>query len=133
MRCERKHDARVVSKPKKIVVGFDGSQGARRALGAAANLIGYGSTLTVVSVDPNGEPSEPDVLEKARAWLLDRLVTATYVHRAGDAAAELVTAATELDADLLVVGRRSEDGEPAPGSVSAEVVRRAACDVLVVG
>lgn len=133
MRCERKHDARVVSQPKKIVVGFDGSQGARRALDAAAHLIGYGSTLTVVSVDPNGELSESDVLAEARAWLLERLVTASYVRRAGDAADELVTAATELGADLLVVGRRSEDGEPAPGSVSAEVVRRAACDVLVVG
>jgi nucleotide-binding universal stress UspA family protein len=123
----------VAAQPKNIVVGFDGSQGARRALDAAADLIGYGSTLTVVSVAPNGVPIQSDVLAEARAWLLDRLVTATYVHRVGEAADELVAVATELGADLLVVGRRSEDGEPAPGSVSAEVVRRAACDVLVVG
>jgi nucleotide-binding universal stress UspA family protein len=123
----------VAAQPKNIIVGFDGSEGARRALDAAAHLVGYGSTLTVVSVDPSDAPTEPDVLAEARAWLLDRLVTATYVHRAGDAADELVTTATELDADLLVVGRRSHDGEPAPGSVSAEVVRRAVCDVLVVG
>jgi nucleotide-binding universal stress UspA family protein len=123
----------VAAQPKNIVVGFDGSQGARRALDAAADLIGYGSTLTVVSVAPNGVPIQSDVLAEARAWLLDRLVTATYVHRVGEAADELVAVATELGADLLVVGRRSEDGEPAPGSVSADVVRRAACDVLVVG
>jgi nucleotide-binding universal stress UspA family protein len=123
----------VAAQPKNIVVGFDGSEGARRALDAAAHLTGYGSTLTVVSVDPNGVPPEPDVLADARASLLSRLVTATYVHRAGDAADELVAAAAEFDADLLVVGRRSQDGEPAPGSVSAEVVRRAGCDVLVVG
>jgi len=123
----------VVAQPKRVVVGFDGSQGARRALDAATDLIGYGSTLTVVSVASNGESTAPDLLAEARAWLLDRLVTATYIHRAGDAADELVTAATELDADLLVVGRRSDDGERAPGSVSAEVVRRAVCDVLVVG
>lgn len=123
----------MAAQPKNIIVGFDGSQGAQRALDAAAHLIGYGSTLTVVSVDPNGVPTEPDVLAEARAWLLERLVTASYVRRAGDAAKELVTVATELGADLLVVGRRSEDGEPAPGSVSAEVVRRAACNVLVVG
>jgi nucleotide-binding universal stress UspA family protein len=123
----------VAAQPKNIVVGFDGSQGARRALDAAAHLVGYGSTLTVVSVAPNEVVRRADVLAEARARLLDRLVTATYVHRAGDAADELVTVATELGADLLVVGRRSKDGEPAPGSVSAEVVRRAACDVLVVG
>jgi nucleotide-binding universal stress UspA family protein len=130
---ERKHDAAVAAQPKNIVVGFDGSQGARRALDAAAHLIGYGSTLTVVSVFRDGESAAPDALAEAREWLLDRLVTATYLRRAGDAADELVAAATELDADLLVVGRRSADGEPAPGSVSAEVVRRAVCDVLVVG
>jgi nucleotide-binding universal stress UspA family protein len=123
----------VAARPKNIVVGFDGSQGARRALEEAAHLTGYGSTLTVVRVDPGTGPTEPAVLEEARAWLLDRLVTATYVRRTGDAADELVAAASELDADLLVVGRRSVDGEAAPGSVSAEVVRRAACDVLVVG
>jgi nucleotide-binding universal stress UspA family protein len=123
----------VAASPKSIVVGFDGSQGAQRALDAAVHLIGYGSALTVVSVDAEGEPTASDALAAARAWLLDRLVTATYVRRAGDAAAELVTAAAELDADLLVVGRRSEDGESVPGSVSAEVVRRAFCDVLVVG
>ena len=48
---------RWLRQPKSIVVGFDGSQGARRALDAAAHLIGYGSTLTVVSVDPSGEPT----------------------------------------------------------------------------
>jgi nucleotide-binding universal stress UspA family protein len=123
----------VAAQPKNIVVGFDGSQGARRALDAAAHMIGYGSALTVVSVEPSGESTTPDVLAEARSWLLDRLVTATYVHRAGDPADQLVAAATELHADVLVVGRRGVDGEPAPGSVSAEVVRRALCDVLVVG
>jgi len=123
----------VAAQPKNIVVGFDGSEGARRALEAAAHLIGYGSTLTVVSVDPSGAPTGRDALAEARDWLLNRLVTATYLSRFGDAGGELVAAANELGADLLVVGRRGRDGEPAPGSVSAEVVRRAACDVLVVG
>lgn len=119
--------------PKRIIVGVDGSDGAQRALDAAAQLIGYGSTLTVVSVSPDGEPTAPDVLAEARERLLDHLVTATYVRRVGDAADELVAVASELDADLVVVGRRGEEGRVAPGSVSADVVRRAACDVLVVG
>ena len=42
--------------------------------------------------------------------------------------------ARELGADLVVVGRRSGDGTDAsvPGSVSAEVLRDAPCDVLVI-
>ncbi len=127
------HDASVAAQPRKIVVGFDRSEGAQRALDAAAQLLGYGSTLTVVSVSPDGERTATDALAAARESLLDRLVTARYVSRAGNAADELVAAAIELDADLLVVGRRSEEDQPAPGSVSAEVVRRSACDVLIVG
>ena len=123
----------MASQAKTIVVGYDGTEGARRALEAAAQLIGYGSTLTVVSVRSGDAPEPQDVLAEARAWLLDRLVTATYIRRRGDAAGELVAAATELEADLVVVGRRGVDGEPAPGSVSVEIVRRADCDVLVVG
>ena len=125
----------MAAQPKRIIVGFDGSEGARRALHAAAQLVGYGSTLTVVSVSSDGESTAPDALADAHERLLDQLVTATYMHRVGEAADELVAVAGELDADLVVVGRHGEEDSrrPAPGSVSADVVRRAACDVLVVG
>ena len=125
----------MAAQPKRIIVGFDGSEGAQRALHAAAQLVGYGSTLTVVSVSSDGDSTAPVALAEARELLLDRLVTATYVRRVGDAADELVAVAEELDADLIVVGRRGEEEsrEPLPGSVSADVVGRAACDVLVVG
>jgi len=114
------------------VVGYDGTTGARRALDAAVELMGYGSTLTVVNVEPAGSPG---ALTEAHEHLLGSLVTATYVRRVGDAADELVAAAEELGADLVVVGRRSsaERNGSVPGSVSADVVRRATCDVLVVG
>jgi nucleotide-binding universal stress UspA family protein len=123
----------VAAQPKTIVVGFDGSAGAQRALDAAGELIGYGSTLTVVCVSANRESAGPHALAEAHDRLLDRLVTATYLHRVGDAAEELVAVARELDADLVVVGRRGEEEQAAPGSVSADVVRRAASSVLVVG
>ena len=128
------HHPPMAAQPRRILVGFDGSEGAQRALTAAAEVMGYGSTLTVVSVAPSEEPATPDPLAAARGLLLDRLVQATYVRRVGDAAGELVALADELGADLVVVGRRGHEGsrKPRPGSVSADVVRHTARDVLVV-
>ena len=52
--------------------------------------------------------------------------------RLGDAE-QLVETARELDVDLIVVGRRKSSLQRLVlGSVSAKVVRRAPCDVLVV-
>jgi len=42
----------MAAQPRRIVVGFDGSDAAWRALDVAAGLTGYGSTLAVVSVEP---------------------------------------------------------------------------------
>jgi nucleotide-binding universal stress UspA family protein len=123
----------MVAQPKRIVVGFDGSEGARRALAAAAQLAGYGSALTVVNVKRR-DTIEPAVLGSARDQLVEQLVIATYLQRVGVPAHEIVDIAAELDADLIVVGRRgpAASNGSAPGSVSADVVRCAGCDVLVV-
>ena len=124
----------MAAQPKRIIVGFDSTEGARRALDAAAQLTGYGSTLAVITVASDDEPDAPDPLAEARKRLLKRLVAATYLRRVGNPADEIVAAASEFDADLIVVGRHGEDPpRSAPGSVSADIVRRAACDVLVVG
>ena len=121
----------VARRPKHVVVAFDGSEGSRRALDAAADLGGYGSVLTVVHVlgdgtGPNG------TLDDAREHLLQRHLTARYVEPHGAAADEIVQLARELGADLIVVGRRDALGGT-PGSVSDAVVQLATCDVLVVG
>jgi nucleotide-binding universal stress UspA family protein len=125
----------MAAQPRRIIIGFDGTDGARRALESAAHLAGYGSTLTVVAVADEGGNGGGDVLASARDFLLEKLVTASYVQRFGDPAEELVGAAGELGADLVVVGRRSgvNGARQEPGSVSADVVRLAPCDVLVVG
>ena len=122
------------ARARKIIVGYDDSEASQRALERAADLTGYGSTLTVVSVAHENGDYSADHLAKARARLLSRLVTATYLQPVGEPADELVAAATELDADLVVVGRRSEGPltRLVLGSVSGDVVRRAPCDVLVV-
>jgi nucleotide-binding universal stress UspA family protein len=121
----------MAARPRRIIVGYDGSDAARRALDSAADLAGYGSTLAVVTVQ-NGEHSGA-VAREARELLLRRHVEARYLETTGEPADRLLEAAYELEADLVVVGRRN--GSPLPhllGSVSAKVVRRAACDVLVV-
>jgi nucleotide-binding universal stress UspA family protein len=119
-------------RPRRILVGYDASEAARRALDAAADLAGYGSTLAVVSVaDGRGADG---LLDDARERLLSRHVTARYVSRVGDPAGELISACEELEGDLIVVGRREQSAlrRLVLGSVSAAVVSRAPCDVLVV-
>jgi nucleotide-binding universal stress UspA family protein len=110
----------MAAQPRRIVVGIDGSAAARRALEIAADLTGYGSTLTVVAVATEAG-TDRAALEEARDSLLRRHVTATYVQVVGDPAQELAAAAREREADLVVVGGNG-----------AAVLRAASCDVLVV-
>ena len=122
------------AQPRTIVLAYDGSEPSIRALDTAAQLVGYGSTLTVVSIAPgtNGDGRvvlADAVLADARDRLLGKQIVARYIARSGVPADEIVEAARELDADLIVVGRRTP---PADESVSARVVRDAAGDVLVV-
>ena len=114
---------------KVIVVGFDGSDVSQRALEAAADLAGYGSTLTIVSVGNDGGQLEAPI-ERAREQLVQRGILAGYLEPVGDPADELLDAALRLDADVIVLGRRDRSGSPQ--SVGEQVARRADCDVLLV-
>ncbi len=126
----------MAARAQNVVVGYDGSESARRALDRAADLVdGYGSTLAVVSVaarDARGQAES--LIGEARERLHARQVTARYVEPVGDPAEMLVEAADDLGADLLVVGRRDHNAlqRLVLGSVSSQVLRRAGCDVLVV-
>ncbi|HET8741707.1 MAG TPA: universal stress protein [Gaiella sp.] len=122
-----------MARARNIMVGFDGSEGADRALERAAELLGYGSILTVVTVSNNGTSSS-ETVERAREQLLRRQLSATYLERRGDPTSLLVDSAEAIGADLVVVGR-TRNRPPAAdglGTVSAGVVRSAPCDVLVV-
>jgi nucleotide-binding universal stress UspA family protein len=121
----------MATRPLRIMVGYDGSEASSRALAAAADLVGYGSTLAVVTVH-QGEIDRSMVTD-ARDRLQERHVEARYHEMHGEPAEQLVDKARELGADLIVVGRRSRSPlRMLLGSVSAKVVRRAQCDVLVV-
>jgi nucleotide-binding universal stress UspA family protein len=130
-----------------IVVGFDGSEAARRGLARVRDLSAPAGRVVVVAVAPDlssagvsaplgdGTFDSQRVSEEACALLgtpEDRRVEIRTT--AGDPAAILVEVAREVSADLLVVGRRGGDfvARTLLGSVAQRVVQQAPCDVLVV-
>lgn len=135
---------------KTIVLGYDGSEAAQRALERAAELgAAFGSTVIVASVSTrmggavhgggSSDPSDPieaheSLLDGATKGLADRGVQAESVLGVGDTADAILELAEQRGADLIVVGTR-EPGffERLLGhSVSESVQRHANCDVLIV-
>jgi nucleotide-binding universal stress UspA family protein len=137
-------------KPQTIVVGFDDTEPARRALERAADLAeAFDAKLVVTSVapilvgvartagplDPADTPKEHrEQLQDARTLLEGRGIEADYVPAAGEPAETIVELADERNADLIVVGTH-EPGilERLLGqSVSERVAHHAHRDVLIV-
>jgi len=132
---------------QKIVVGFDGSEHARRALDKAVAMAKAGATLSVVSAAPvsvlvrGGSAINPvdaedrdHALDEARSILGDAGVEASFVEGTGDPANVLVQEAEDSGADLIIIGTRGLNTAERwlMGSVSTKVVHHAPCDVLVV-
>jgi nucleotide-binding universal stress UspA family protein len=131
-----------------IMVGYDGSEPAQRALKRAAEFAGEGESVIVVTaaeglfsdartgeiVDP-GEVEERDrLLVEGRSLLAEQGIAASTLPKDGEPGDALVGAATDEGADLLVVGTRGRNrlARTLLGSVSTKVVQDAPCDVLVV-
>jgi nucleotide-binding universal stress UspA family protein len=133
-----------------IVIGYDDTPAAKRALDRASELArAFGSRLVVTSVAPvtssaaprsmGTDPSDTALehrqeLATARAHLSEQGLSAEYVEAVGHPADSIVAAAEQHGADLIVVGTR-EPGfmERLLGtSVSDSVSHRAHCDVLIV-
>jgi nucleotide-binding universal stress UspA family protein len=133
-----------------IIVGYDDSEPAKRALERAAELAkAFGSKLVVTSVGAVTTPAggrslgadpQDDAqvvmgdLASAKSYLDEHGLSADYIDAVGHPADSLVAAAGDRDADMIVVGTR-ELGflqRMLGNSVSDSVSHRAHCDVLIV-
>jgi nucleotide-binding universal stress UspA family protein len=131
----------------RVVVGYDGSESAKRALQRVADFAADADRVLVVAaaesharrgivhgahLDPSEIQQRLSGLEEAKQFLSERGIEAETVEAQGDPGAVIVEAAK--DADLVVVGSRGLNPVERLllGSVSSKVVHRAPCDVLVV-
>jgi nucleotide-binding universal stress UspA family protein len=130
-----------------ILVAYDGSDLAKKALKKADRIVREEDELILVHVIPTHVISEfaevpPDV-SKAKAQemmnlalndLKSRGIQATGMVREGDIADEIIKIGSELDVDLIVIGEKgvSKVGRFALGSVADKVMRYARRPVLLI-
>ena len=146
---------------KTILVGYDGTRSAEKALERATEFArAFGAKVIVISVvapepvDAGGafglspystyEPGRIDPRADEAVWQQHRTEVESFLGKAGvesgfvgvvgEPVGEIVDAASGVGADLIVVGTR----EPGflerllGGSISQGVARHAGCDVLIV-
>jgi nucleotide-binding universal stress UspA family protein len=127
-----------------LLLAYDGSPVAKRALEHAAKLVGRGGELAVVNVIPvrslssrletvseNERSRQASILREARAALGRRGIEPRLIEAVGDPVTEILAAAEVMNAGTIVVGR-SERRHLAHGSLDSRLVRGAQADVLVV-
>lgn len=136
----------------RILVGYDGSAGSRAALATALRLAGEsGGALTAVTVQHHlprfgatvGEVDEEREVGAAEAQrLASEIRAAATDHRVevhttvltGHPAHEIVHAAKNIDADLVVLGHSGHSAlwGTLLGSTTERISRHAPCSVLIV-
>ncbi len=135
---------------KTIVLGYDETEPARRALERTAELATtFGSHVIVTSVAPTLNAmvhgigpfehwNSPEIHREQQARggtiLRQRGVDVETVLGLGDAPDEILRLAEERDADLIVLGTREPNllARLLGHSVSGAVQRKSHCDVLIV-
>ena len=130
-----------------IVLGYDGSESARRGVERVRQLAVERTTVVVVAVAPEVRSAglgtelvdravDTDLLLAEAGELLAAREDAAIQGRSaiGDPAVVLIDVAREVAADLIIVGRRGLDfvARTLLGPVAERVVQLAPCDVLVV-
>jgi nucleotide-binding universal stress UspA family protein len=134
---------------KRVLVGFDGSEGAENALNKAMMIIDDDGELILLAIVPL--PSDRNLLDKKTHEILKIRAHALIndvIHDLGthsftingmikegeDIAAVLIDVANEMHCDLIVLGSKgsSSFGKYPIGSVANKVVQYAAKPVMVV-
>jgi nucleotide-binding universal stress UspA family protein len=132
---------------RTIVVGYDGSEPADRALERATEFIDKGGTVVLISAihllagkggmgyDPIEKENFDRQLHDVKARLAEAGIAATTVEGTGDPARVITAQAEDVDADLIVVGNSHKNllERLLFGSVSDGVSHRTSRNVLVVG
>ena len=134
--------------PPRVLIAVDGSEVSERALERVAKFLKAEAEAALVTVarpiyrdprytgyaDPNDEEEQRNVLFAARDVLERAGITATGLAPVGDPADEILKAAEQVDAELIVMGARSLGTVErlVLGSVSTKVMHEAGCDVLIV-
>lgn len=131
---------------QNIVIGYDGSDSAERALERVSQLVDNGARVYVVAAihrlaGKGGMPFDPvdkelyhTDLEHAKARLAEAGIKAELAEGVGDPASVIARLAKDVDADLVVIGNNHKNliERLVLGSVGSGVTHRADCDVLVV-
>lgn len=134
---------------KRIILGYDESDAAKRALERAAELAKtFNAELIVASIAPvitgavrSGGPIDPtdppsahvEEVHHAQTYLEGQGVKAEYLAGLGHPAETIAELAKEREADLIVVGHHYSGISRLLGqSVSDSVARKVHCDVLLV-
>ncbi|HDO19161.1 MAG TPA: universal stress protein [Thermoplasmatales archaeon] len=133
---------------KKILVGYDGSPGAEKALNRALSLVEEDGEIILLAVIPSrAEKSFVDTnayrlaKEKAKKLIdakLEELRGTSFKVRGiiekGDAAEKIIETASGMDCDLIILGRggQSEISPSSLGEVAEKVVTHAHKPVMVV-
>ncbi|TFE73429.1 nucleotide-binding protein, UspA family [Methylacidiphilum caldifontis] len=131
---------------EKILVGYDGSEGAKKALSFAlklATVMGSKITILAVSHPPEFNQDTEFSLERQKIvseikWAMEKAaeekVGIEVKTAMGDPADKIIKLAREGNFDLVVLGRRglSRVGYWLTGSVSERVVRHSPCSILIV-
>jgi len=121
----------------KILVGIDGSDHSKRALGEALDIAKkFSGFVKVITVYKQGMDEEADkILEEAEQHLKKEKIDYSLLSILGsNPSRALVNIAKHENFDLILVGSRGLGGAASflLGSVSRQVVSKADCDVLVV-
>jgi len=132
----------------KILIGFDGSEGSKKALNRALMLLGENDEMILLAVIPNqGDKSFVDAnaynyLKGKAKNLIDQAILDHSGHNfdikgmveEGDPASVIIDVANRLSIDLIVLGYKgqSELSQYLIGSVANKVVQYAAKPVMVV-